>query len=262
MLRENFAPLSLWPVQELTSLLGPLAAVNFNHCASATSALERGDTSRTALQAYRKSDPEGQGYLERDGMHAFLAAVFQNHSLTPPLETHVGVLYRRFDPEDDRLEALACLCLADAMIRMVLRAGLSTLQQPQAAPAAPRYPVVEPVLKCRACGEIFEEDAKFCMACGAKRPVTASPHATLSSPALSPPLASACPASISYARKLSVEPIAACGATTVGAKVLDASRVKSSVFSGPAVQSPPMMPHALIGTLASNGGGRLAGTFP
>ncbi|CAE7251063.1 NaCP60E [Symbiodinium sp. CCMP2592] len=107
--------------EELKGPLGPLATVNCNRSASATSAFRRGDASRVALNAYCKADPESQGYLEQHGVHTFLEAVFQQHGLTPPLKAHVDAMYHRFGPEEDRLEALACLCLADAMLRSVLR---------------------------------------------------------------------------------------------------------------------------------------------
>ena len=219
-------------------------------------ALERGDVSRSALKLYRKADRQQQGYLDFDNVHPFVAQVFQCHGLTPPLESHTRAFCLRFDPEEDWLTAQACLCLADAMIRMVLRGSLATRlgpQMPQSLPCS----VFAPASTCAMCGEPFDADAKFCMVCGAKRPATATLPGTATSPAGMGPTkcpiqapnvtAASCPCirgedparNAGHVRPLSALPVLAHGASELTSKRLDSSRVKTSVAAAPAATSAP-----------------------
>ncbi|OLP79199.1 hypothetical protein AK812_SmicGene40544 [Symbiodinium microadriaticum] len=237
------------PELELKGPLGPLATVNCNRCASATAAFHRGDASRVALNAYCKADPESQGYLDQDGVHTFLEAVFQQHGLTPPLKAHADAMYHRFGPEEDRLEALACLCLADAMLRSVLRmhtepASVSSRTMPSTqdvshlgnAGIAP-LPYQQAATTCPSCGEPCEADQKFCMSCGTRLPTTVTSQVvdlptrgTTDGQRRTPALAAELPA-----RQLQPPPVAVRGGGAVaGGTVLDPSRIKRAVVGNSA----------------------------
>ncbi|CAE7222398.1 NaCP60E [Symbiodinium sp. KB8] len=237
------------PAKELKGPLGPLATVNCNRCASATAAFHRGDASRVALNAYCKADPESQGYLDQDGVHTFLEAVFQQHGLTPPLKAHADAMYHRFGPEEDRLEALACLCLADAMLRSVLRmhtepASVSSRTMPSTqdvshlgnAGIAP-LPYQQAATTCPSCGEPCEADQKFCMSCGTRLPTTVTSQVvdlptrgTTDGQRRTPALAAELPA-----RQLQPPPVAVRGGGAVaGGTVLDPSRIKRAVVGNSA----------------------------
>lgn len=235
--------------EELKGPLGPLATVNCNRCASATAAFHRGDASRVALNAYCKADPESQGYLDQDGVHTFLEAVFQQHGLTPPLKAHADAMYHRFGPEEDRLEALACLCLADAMLRSVLRmhtepASVSSRTMPSTqdvshlgnAGIAP-LPYQQAATTCPSCGEPCEADQKFCMSCGTRLPTTVTSQVvdlptrgTTDGQRRTPALSAELPA-----RQLQPPPVAVRGGGAVaGGTVLDPSRIKRAVVGNSA----------------------------
>ncbi|CAJ1394839.1 unnamed protein product [Effrenium voratum] len=135
--------------------LGPLASVNFAQRAAASAAVERGDALRAALRHFREAG--GETSLDPKALRDFLTKVFQEHGLTPPLEPHIKAVYDLFNPPpaEPRLDALHCLGLTDALLRAALRT------KPKAESTT------DP---CCSCGELYEEDSNFCIACGEPRP--------------------------------------------------------------------------------------------
>jgi len=253
--------------EELKGPLGPLATVNCNRSASATSAFHRGDASRVALNAYCKADPESRGYLEQHGVHTFLEAVFQQHGLTPPLKAHVDAVYHRFGPEEDRLEALACLCLADAMLRTVLRMHAEQASVSRTVPStqdvahrnagtAP-LPYPQAASTCPSCGEPCEGDQKFCMACGTRLPTAfasqVADRSTTDGPRRAPALSAALPA-----RQLHSPPVVVGGGGAVtGGTMLDPSRIKRVVVGNSAGMSASSVPNVCSPSVTSKGNERV-----
>eukprot|EP00930_Biecheleria_cincta_P023335 TRINITY_DN1687_c0_g1_i2.p1 TRINITY_DN1687_c0_g1~~TRINITY_DN1687_c0_g1_i2.p1 ORF type:complete len:1875 (-),score=409.79 TRINITY_DN1687_c0_g1_i2:41-5524(-) len=192
--------------EDLMRLLGPLAAVNTSSRSSAIAAVESGEFARKTFKAYLEADKMHKGYLEYegDGIRKFIITAFQKQNLTPPLETHLLSVYRFFDPDpvQGRLDAHACLCLADALLRALLRAGDSKGPHALQARLAAAERTAEQVVlgqalgprviprlrdssvpngisssehapsmasQCAQCGNVFAPGEAFCIKCGEQR---------------------------------------------------------------------------------------------
>jgi len=110
-------------LREFTDCFIPVAITNYPHRERVVSAIENGSMARVALHAYRVHDKDRKGFLEWDNgdVYDFVAAVFQQHGLSPPAQTHVYLVYKKFDGDNKkRLEAEQCLCMTDALFRIVL----------------------------------------------------------------------------------------------------------------------------------------------
>mmetsp|Transcript_48330 Transcript_48330/g.134993 ORF Transcript_48330/g.134993 Transcript_48330/m.134993 type:complete len:1454 (-) Transcript_48330:98-4459(-) len=101
-------------------------------------AFDNGTVQRALLQTYRAHDRDVCGFLmwSDGGVNDFVTAVFRRFGLQPPAHEMVHQLFQRFaDEPDDCADALACLCLVDALLRSAFYACAHMQTQVTPAPS-------------------------------------------------------------------------------------------------------------------------------
>jgi len=122
---------------ELASILElPQPVTSAAHRLQLAWALETGSFAQTALQTYRAIDVTSDGCLslESGALQEFMVAMFREHQLTPLTDAQLQRAYSFFDQgRQAPVDARECLCLADALLRVVIRCAATPLNAGEAS---------------------------------------------------------------------------------------------------------------------------------
>jgi len=122
---------------EVAPMLGPNVAANASHRTRMIPTIESGDAAGRTLATYAACDRDLNGILAwgNGEIRDFIAEVFQQHGLSPPTESQMFALFRKFDLDRNSvLSARECMCLVDAMLRALFFLETPT---PYGQPPAP-----------------------------------------------------------------------------------------------------------------------------